>query len=264
MSYLRKVSILCASVFLLSSSQAVMAKSDAFGDGQKKQIEKIIHDYLLNNPQILVEVSQKLQEQQQKDMQAMEKKAEKTIPKLARKLFNDKDSPSMGDANAPVTIVEFFDYQCSHCKDMSEVLDGLSKKNKDIRVVYKEFPIFGNASMEAARAALAANMQGKYAAMHDALMNTSNPLTDKKVMEAAKTAGLDIKKLKIDMQGEVVKEELEENLMLSQKLGLMGTPAFVVGHTQKGSKTDVPVFFVPGATSEEMLQSYIEKMRAVK
>lgn len=237
------------------------AKSDSVSEVDKSRIEKIVHDYLLNNPQILAEVSKKLQQQQQQEMQDMEKNAQKNIPKHAKPLFNSKTSPGEGNADAKITVVEFFDYQCPHCKDMIEVMDGIMKNNKDVRVVYKEFPIFGNNSMDASRAALAAAKQGKYKAMHEALMNASNPLTEKKVMEAAKSAGLNIKQLKADMDSEDVRKELEQNLMLSQKLGLLGTPAFVVGSTKNGDKANTPVFFVPGAATEEMIQGYVEQVR---
>ena len=237
------------------------AKSDSISEVDKSRIEKIVHDYLLNNPQILVEVSKKLQQQQQEEMKEMEKKAQKSIPKLAKSLFNSDTSPGEGRDEAAVTVVEFFDYQCPHCKDMTEVTDAVLKNNSDVRVVYKEFPIFGNNSMEASRAALAAAKQGKYKEMHEALMTTSNPLNEKKILEAAKAAGVNVKQLKADMESEAVRKELEQNLMLSQKLGLLGTPAFVIGSTEKGESEASPAFFVPGAATQEMLQAYVEQVR---
>lgn len=237
------------------------AKSDSISEVDKSRIEKVIHDYLLNNPQLLIEVSKKLQEQQQEEMQAMEKQAQQSIPKLAKPLFHSQHSPVLGNPEGAITVIEFFDYQCPHCKDMLEVIETITKKNQDVRVVLKEFPIFGTSSIDASRAALAASKQGKYKVMHEALMNASNPLNEKKIIEAAKQVGINIQQLKTDMESQAVRQELEQNLMLSQKLGLMGTPAFVVGSTQKASQTDMPVFFVPGATNSEMLQAYVEKVR---
>jgi len=115
--------------------------------------------------------------------------------------------------------------------------------------------------MLASRAALAAAKQGKYKTMHDALMNVSNPITEKKVMEAAKSVGLNINQLQADMDSEAVRSELEQNLQLSQKLGLLGTPAFVVGLTLSDEKSKTPAFFVPGAVTEDMLQSYVDQVR---
>ncbi len=246
---------------LVSLSPALWAKPKTMSPEEKTQIEQVVRDYLLNNPEVLVEVSRKLQEQQQQKMVKMQQDAQKKIPKLANELFNNKASPMIGNPDGSVTVVEFFDYQCPHCKDMSPVLETVIKQNPDVRVVYKEFPIFGSASMYASQAALAANQQGKYKQMHDALMETSNPLTDKKVMEAAESVGLNITKLKQDMDSDIVRNELEQNLKLSQKLGLLGTPAFVVGHSTKGSDADIPAFFIPGGANVEILQQYVVQVR---
>ena len=258
-----KIAALALGGLLIFASIAVVAKTDKnkINASDKKKIEKIVHDYLLNNPQILVEVSQKLQEQQQQEVQQMEEKAKETIPSLAKQLYNDNNSPSIGQPTSKVTVVEFFDYQCPHCRDMSPILEQLVKNNKDVRVVFKEFPIFGKISLQASQAALAANMQGKYLAMHNALMDAGIPLSDKKITEAAQKAGVDVKQMKKDMESQKVRAELEQNLMLSQKLGLMGTPAFVIGNTQKGSSPDVPVFFIPGTPTPGMIQDYVQKIR---
>ncbi len=258
---LRGIFTLIIGFILISVSPALWAKPKTMSPAEKTQVEQVVRDYLLNNPEILVEVSRKLQEKQQQKMVKMQQDAQKKIPKIAKELFNDKASPVMGNPNGSVTVVEFFDYQCPHCKDMSPVLEAIVKQNPDVRVVYKEFPIFGNASMFASQAALAANQQGKYKQMHDALMEANNPLTDKKVMAAAKSVGLNIEKLKTDMDSATVRNELEQNLKLSQKLGLLGTPAFVVGHSTKGSNADIPAFFIPGGTNVDILQQYVVQVR---
>ena len=254
------ITILVAS--MLSAMTIVScAKSDSTSEVDKSRIEKIVHDYLLDNPQILVEVSKKLQQKQQQEMKEIEKRAHQAIPKHAKAIFNSQLSPSEGDHQANITVVEFFDYQCSHCKNMTEVLSNIKNNNADVRIVYKEFPIFGNDSMDASRAALAAAKQQKYKAMHEALMSTPGPLTEKKIMKAAANAGLNVEQLKSDMDSPEVRKELEQNLELSQKLGLLGTPAFVIGSTHKGDQENSVVFFIPGSLNEEMIQTYIEKVR---
>lgn len=233
----------------------------SFNAEQKQQIEQITRNYLLNNPEILVEVSQKLQEKQEQQMQKIEENAQKEIPKVAKELFNNVNSPTLGNATGDVTLVEFFDYQCSHCKTMGPVIESLLKDDNQVRVVYKEFPIFGNSSVFASKAALAANKQGKYAQFNKKLMETENPLTEEKVLNVAQAMGLNIEQLKKDMESKSIKNELEENLKLGQKLGIMGTPAFVVGSTKDASNPKAKSFFIPGATNEATLENLITEVR---
>lgn len=225
-------------------------------DAQKKEIEKVVHDYLLSNPEVLLEASQALQQKQQQNMQ---QQAQSAIKDNAEQLFQSKLT-TVGNAKGNVTIVEFFDYQCIHCKKMSPVMDSLVKKDSGLRIIYKEFPIFGKTSETASRAALAAGMQGKYLKMHEALLKLEKRLDDKIVMDTAQSVGLDLKKLKTDMESKEVTEVLESNRQLAEKLHLMGTPAFIVGSTPDGQfKTSSEPSFVPGAASEETLQELIKK-----
>ncbi len=143
---------------------------------------------------------------------------------------------------------------------MSPVISELLKKDSDLRVVYKEFPIFGKSSELASRAALAAGMQGKYQAMHTALFSIDKRLNDKIIMESAKSLGLDMKKFKTDMDSKEVTDMLEANRALAEKLHLMGTPAFIVASTPNGQfKAGSEPSFIPGAASEESLQELIKK-----
>lgn len=230
--------------------------SNAFNSDQKKEMEKVIHDYLVNNPEVLLEASQALQQKQQ---QAMQEQAQGAIKENANQLFSD-NLTVMGNPKGGVTLVEFFDYQCIHCKKMAPALNNLIKKDKNLRIVYKEFPIFGKSSDTASRVALAAAMQGKYQAMHDALIQQDKRLTDQVVMDLAKSVGLDMTKLKTDMQSKTVTDALEANRQLAEKLHLMGTPAFVVGSTPNGQlKANTTPAFIPGAASEEALQDLINK-----
>ncbi len=230
--------------------------TSTMSDAQKKDIEKIVHDYLLSNPEVLLEASQALQQKQQQNMQ---QQAQSAIQENADNLFQGKFT-TVGNAKGNVTVVEFFDYQCIHCKKMAPVMDGLVKKDSDLRVIYKEFPIFGKTSETASRAALAAGMQGKYKQMHDALLDTEKRLDDKVVMDLAKSVGLDLKKLKKDMDGKEVTEILDANRQLAEKLHLMGTPAFIVASTPDSKfKKGTEPSFIPGAATEESLQELIKK-----
>lgn len=220
---------------------------------QTKQIEQVVHDYLVKNPQVLVEASQALQQQQMSQMQQV---ANKAISKNAKEIFNAPTSPVIGNPNGDVTIVEFMDYQCGHCKAMNSVVDSLIKSDPNLRVVYKEFPIFGPTSELAAKAALAAQKQGKFQALHDALMSDDNPLSQAEVMKLAQSAGIDTTKLTAAMNDAGVEKELKNNLFLAQEMHLEGTPAIIVGN-RNGTK----VVFIPGTTSKDNLQQIIAQIR---
>ena len=225
-------------------------------DVQKKEIENVIHDYLVHNPEVLVEASQALQQKQQQNMQ---EQAQSAIQDNASALFQGKLT-TVGNVKGHVTVVEFFDYQCIHCKKMTPIMDNLVKKDSDLRVVYKEFPIFGKSSEFASRAALAAGMQGKYLKMHDALLNQEKRLDDKLVLSTAKSLGLDLKKLKKDIQSKEVSDILDANRQLAEKLHLMGTPAFIIGSTPDGTfKKGSEASFIPGGATEESMQELIKK-----
>ncbi|CEG57384.1 DsbA family protein [Legionella fallonii] len=239
-----------------SAAIAADASTPPMSAAQKKEIEKVIHDYLVSNPEVLLEASQALQQKQQQNMQ---QQAQSAIQENAAQLFQGKLTTA-GNPKGAVTVVEFFDYQCIHCKKMSPTIESLLKKDKNLRVIYKEFPIFGKSSEVASRVALAAGMQGKYQAMHDALFKIEKRMDNKIVMEAAKSIGLDMAKLKADMDGKEVTAILDANRELAEKLHLMGTPAFIIAATPDGQlKAGSEPSFIPGAASEESLQELIKK-----
>jgi protein-disulfide isomerase len=242
---------------IASSPMAIpIAPEPNVTEEQKKQIEKVVHDYLINHPEILLEVSQILQQKQQ---QTIQQQAKLAILGNANQLLNENMSIA-GNPKGDVTLIEFFDYQCIHCKKMAPIISDLLKKNKNVRVIYKEFPIFGKSSELASRAALAAALQGKYLAMHNALFNQENRLTDQSIMDAAKSVGLNVAKLKVDMDSKPITDELDANRQLAEKLHLMGTPAFIIMATPAGKLKEgsTPVF-IPGAASEESLQELLKK-----
>ncbi|HHF7348049.1 TPA: DsbA family protein [Legionella feeleii] len=245
-----------ALITAMNSPVVVAADTDTMTDSQKKAIEKVVHDYLVNNPEVLIEASQALQQKQQ---QTMQQQAQAAIKDNASQLFNDSMAVA-GNPKGNVTLVEFFDYQCIHCKKMASVLSDLVKKDNNVRIVYKEFPIFGKSSELASRAALAAGMQGKYQVMHDALLKQEKRLNEQLILSTAKSLGLNMAKLKTDMNSKAVTDALNANRELAEKLRLMGTPAFIVAATPAGKfKEGSTPSFIPGAASEEALQELIKK-----
>jgi len=229
----------------------------SFSKQQESDIKKIVHDYLVNNPEVLLEASKSLQQRQQA---MMKKEAQGAIAENAKELFN-AGSPVAGNAKGDVTLVEFFDYQCVHCKHMAPILKELVEKNKNLRVVYKDFPIFGKGSDFAARAALAAAMQGKYMELHNALIEKKQRLSPSIILKAADSVGINTTKLKADMKSDKVTGMVKDTMQLAEKLRLMGTPAFVVASTPNGQyKAGGKTFFLPGAASLDALQGVIKEV----
>jgi protein-disulfide isomerase len=222
---------------------------------QKTQIEGVVHDYLIKNPEVIAEAVKGLQEKQ---MDQMRKKTQDVASKSASNLFNAANDPMAGNAKGKVTVVEFFDYQCPHCVDMVPALNGIVKANDDLRVVYKEFPIRGPMSVTASKAALAANVQGKYMEMHDALMKSASSLSEDGINKMAKDIGLDVEKFKADMKGEAVDQQIKANYKLAQDLQLMGTPALFIAKTDGGKDA---IEFIPGQADQAQLQVSIDKVK---
>jgi protein-disulfide isomerase len=225
----------------------------------RAQVEAIVHNYLVSNPEVLVEASESLQK----------KSVWTSVNHNSAMIFFDPASPVVGPTKANVSVVEFFDYQCPYCKKMSPLVLDEMNRDKNIRVVFKELPIFGDSSVLASKAALAAIKQGKYLAMHNALMAQSGPVNQQKVMKIAKSLSINVDQLQKDMRDPIVDNELKNNLRLAESLHINGTPAFVVGqtparnvkggYTPSSSKTTTLEF---GMMSKESLQQAISKARS--
>jgi protein-disulfide isomerase len=263
----KKILLTSALLTFSGLSQLAMAdtaQSTQFSADQVKQIQQIVHDYLVNNPKVLIEASQALQKQ---EIAKVEQKAKSSISENANQIFADPASPVTGNAQGDVTVVEFFDYQCPHCKDMGPVVDNLSKNDSNLRVVLKELPIFGGNSKDVSMLALAAMQQGadKYAKFHAALLAAPNPLSKEKALELAKTVGLDTDKLSKDMNSDAVKKQIDDNFKLAQSLGLMGTPTLVVSKWQVNGKDNSAFVkqatFIPGVVDEASLKEIIAQTR---
>ncbi|CAN5240429.1 DsbA family protein [soil metagenome] len=237
-------------------------QSPKFNPGQTKEIENIVHDYLVKHPQVVVEVFQILQDQQQAQSQ---QRAQSAIQVNSKQIFETVTSPVVGNPQGKVNIVEFLDYQCGHCKKMQSTIDKLIQSNPELRVVIKELPIFGGESEFAAKAALAAQKQGKFYPMHNALLQVKEPLTQDRILKIAAGIGLNTQQLQADMNSEAVLQELKGNVALEKALELVGTPVFIVGSNNKTPGAPVSkTYFVPGEVSNKLLQRLIGEVLAVK
>lgn len=193
---------------------------------QRQTIEAIIHDYLLSHPEVLVEA---LTKAEQKLRLAARRDAKEALATHRRQVFDDPATPVGGNPDGSATIVEFFDYSCPYCKAVEPSLERLLARDHGLRFIYKEFPVLGPESVVAARAALAANRQGRYAAFHDAMMAVKGPFDDDRIYSVASSVGIDLARLKHDMASPQVAAELKANLALAAALGVHGTPTFIIG-----------------------------------
>jgi protein-disulfide isomerase len=222
-----------------SSPAAAPADRSAFG--------KSVREYLLANPEVLVEAMQELERRQDSQRDAV---AQKGVRENQAELFRDPDSPIGGNPNGNVTIVDFNDYQCPYCKRAHQAVKSVLAADNNVKVIYKDLPILGEASKVAALAALASTKQGKHQALHDALMESTGKLDRDRVLEIAASVGLDRAQLEKDMQDPRLKQIIDRNLALAAALGVRGTPAFVIGKQ-----------FVPGAVDAATLKQLIADAR---
>jgi protein-disulfide isomerase len=225
---------------------AAERKTAAPGMG-KEQIEKLIESYILRNPEIILK-SVRDHEARQKTTRA--KQARLNLKARREELTRSPTSPVGGNPEGDVTVVEFFDYQCSYCRRSFPALMEIEKTDPKVRIVFKEFPILGPASLLAARAALAAKAQGKYVEFHKALMGGRADVSEAGLISLAASLGMDTKKLRRDMDAFAIRNELNRNRALARALGITGTPAFIVGSE-----------FVPGAVDVDGLRDLIQRAR---
>lgn len=199
------------------------------------QIERVVRNYVLANPEIIPEAMQKLQD----------RNSAKAIGSDRSRIETPYRAAFMGNPDGDVTLVEFFDYNCGYCRATLPIIEELVKNDPKLRVVFRELPILSDASNDAARASLTAAAQGKYASFHNALY-AAGPVTSETIAATARATGVDLSKLPDDADTEIA-----GNLALAGKLGLTGTPAWVVGNR-----------ILSGALPYDKLQEAIAEARA--
>lgn len=202
------------------------ASDEALSESQVAEVEKTVRDYLLKNPQILIQMSESLERRQAEERELRLRTA---ISENADMIFRDDYGLEAGDPEGDVTIVEFSDYNCPYCKRAFNAVTKLLDSDKKVRVILKEFPIFGERSEAAARAAIAAKNQGKYFEMHAALLRNRGQNNEQTALKLAEGLGLDIEKLRADMNSEETTKIIRETRELGNKLGIQGTPFYLVG-----------------------------------
>jgi len=219
-----------AAVALALCGAPLTASAQGFNDAQRGEIQKIVKDYLLQNPEILEDVSAELQKRQA----AAEAEKHKTaVAANAGLIFNSPRGVTIGNKDGDVTFVEFFDYNCGYCKRAMSDMIGLMKADPKLKVVLKEFPVLGPGSVEAAQVAVAVRMQDpagkKYLDFHQNLLGGRGQADKARALAAAKEAGYDMAKIEKDMTSPEVRATIEENFKLAESMGMNGTPSYVIG-----------------------------------
>jgi len=213
----------------------------------KQALDDAIRNYLLEHPEVIVQSLQKYDDLQRA---SREKATSDALVAHKDEIFHHPMTPITGDPKGDVTMVEFFDYQCPYCKHTMQNVLEVQKDDPHLRVAWKELPILGPTSVFAARAAMAANRQGKYLAFHTAVMGYRGKLTPNTVLTLAAKAGIDVDRLKHDMADPAIDKYLKDTLQLAQELGINGTPGFVIGGK-----------LVPGALDKQQMKDLIAEAR---
>ena len=225
------LSIVALTAMLLAShavpTVAQQVDERPFSKTQKGEVEKIVKDYILKNPGIILDAIRTLQ---QREQTAKRRGGDGTIAASKLRLEKDPTSPVGGNPNGDVTIVEFFDYRCHFCKRVFPSIQKLLKQDKNIRYVFKEFPILTPDSVIAARAALVAwkYEKDKYMSFHTGLMETHGSLSEKRIMRIAEKTGLDVARIKGEMNSDEISGILQRNMDLARSVGVRGTPGFII------------------------------------
>ena len=203
-----------------------LAAANTFSADQKTEIQGIVKEYLVSNPEVTQMALDSLKEKL--IAEDANKEAQLVLANKAQ-LEQSPSSPTGGNPNGDVTVVEFFDYNCGYCRLTKPIINSLISSDAGVRVVYKEFPILSDTSTAAAKAALSAHRQGKYEAYHNALFGFETRLGQSEMDEAATKAGLDLDKWRTDQAAPEIDSEIGDNHRLARTLGIGGTPAFVIG-----------------------------------
>ena len=218
-----------AALAAAAASIAIPARADEFTPAQKQELGVFIHDYLVNNPDVLREAIESLDKH---DKAAAEAERQKTVASESGPLFSSKYQATIGNPKATATLVEFFDYNCHYCKGALPDITKLIKDDPNLKLVLKDFPVLGPGSLEAAKVAIAARNQlpgDKFWPFHAKLLATRGPVGKTEALAVAKELGLDMDKLAKDMESPDVKKGLDETMHLADALQINGTPTFVVG-----------------------------------
>lgn len=211
-----------------------------------EQVKQLALEAILENPQIIMQAVAILEQRERE-------RAASGANTVRLQLEQDPNSPNLGNPDGDVTVIEFFDYNCPYCRSAGRTVQELLAADANVRVIYREWPILGEDSVFASRAALAARAQGKYEEFHWALMNGEGRASEASILKLARHLDLDVEKLQADMTSPAVEAHIAQSSALARTLGFTGTPAFIVGDRT-----------APGMLSTDEITAMVAEARAAK
>lgn len=234
---------------VLAISMSLALPFTALADGlDEGRIRELVLETIRANPEIVMEAVAILE---RKQAEAENNALADILSAIRDRLEDDANAPVLGNPEGDVTVVEFFDYNCPYCRRAMEPVQGLLEADPNVRLIYREWPILGEGSVFAARAALAARKQGKYDEFHWALMAMNGRANEANVLRVASEIGLDVEQLRSDMEGSEIDEHIRNSAELAQALGFNGTPSFVIGNE-----------LAPGLVQQPQLMKMVASARA--
>lgn len=223
----RHVSSACLLTLVLASvPQHGFAMEPSLDLSARQSMEQVIEQYIRSHPEVIEQSLQALETKREAEEKTRQQAA---IARHQQELLNEPSSPVSGNTTGGITLIEFFDYRCGYCKRAAGAVTQLQKEDPRVRVVYKDFPILGETSEWAAKAALASKAQGKHQVFHEALLASNGDMTKDSILAIAGEVGLDTKRLEADMADPHWQTVIDKNRALAKQLGINGTPGFIVG-----------------------------------
>lgn len=224
---LLSLGVLTALLAVLSGCASTTSESKASRTASQDVSDAAIERYIRTHPEVIEQSLQALELKREAELRERQKSA---LAAKQDELLHDPASPVSGNLKGEITLIEFYDYRCGYCKRAASAVTELQKVNSRVRVVYKDFPILGEPSELAAKAALASQTQGKHQAFHEALLASHSDMTKDEILKIAVGVGLNAKRLEADMVNPKWKAVIDKNRALAHELGISGTPAFIVGN----------------------------------
>ena len=217
----------CTTLVLCVAGGAAMANETKNAPAPAQDLtDAVIERYIRTHPEVIMESLQAMKAKHEAELRERQKVA---LAAKQQELFHDPTSPVSGNLTGEITLVEFYDYRCGYCRKAASAVTALQKEDPRVRVVYKDFPILGEPSELAAKAALAAQAQGKHQVFHEALFASHADMTKDEILKIAASVGLDTTRLEADMANSEWQAVIEKNRTLAHELGISGTPGFIVG-----------------------------------
>ncbi|MBX3334110.1 MAG: DsbA family protein [Nitrospira sp.] len=232
-------------VMFVSGCATMEAETKSVSATSQDATDAAIERYIRTHPEVIEQSLQALEVKREAELRERQKSA---LATKQDELLHDPASPVSGNPKGEITVVEFYDYRCGYCKRAAPAVTELQKVDPRVKVVYKDFPILGEPSELAAKAALASQAQGKHQAFHEALLASHSDMTKEEILKIAVSVGLNTKRLEADMANPKWQAAIDKNRALAQELGISGTPGFIVGNE-----------LVPGALDLNGLKEFIAR-----